>query len=111
MSRRNGNQVLQRLIRIKKQRAEQQLSQIQAEQLAIDRKMQALEQSFLQGGGGAEKFDDWVIAVQNRYPERVLRELENLRHRRKELDVEISNVERSLKTSLHASRQLRGAKA
>jgi len=106
VSRPDHNDVLQKLIRIKKQRAKQQLGDLQKAHVQIQSELQEIQQAFLQLGDAPDDFGDWKTSVQNKCPERLLSELENLRYKETAVARGIAAAEQELRISLHARKVL-----
>ena len=104
---RSDAHILRKLISVKKQRAEQQLIEIQAAIKEVERQFQEMQQMLCEGSVVApENFEALTIAIRNRFPERVIRDLETLKQQRQNLIRKKASIERELRTALHAKAEL-----
>lgn len=110
MSRSKDTQILQKLIGVKKRRAEQYLAEIGLKQQEIDREVGALQQRIRQWSNGDENFDVLKLAVKNGLSERVAQRLERLKNERSALAAEMLIAENEMKVALHAECELRETK-
>ena len=99
--------ILRKLISVKKQRAEQQLIETQGAIKEMERQFQEMQKMLCEGSVvEPENFENLTIAIRNRFPERVIRDLETLKQKRQNLIRKRASIERELRTALHAKAEL-----
>jgi hypothetical protein len=108
MSHADESSILQKLVNVKKRRAEQKLAKLHGELRRVGLEAQRLQESFAQGSGPSCNFDAFRIAIENRFPERIARGLAELEQKRQTLFADIAAAEHELKVALHATRELQG---
>lgn len=106
MSGSNERHVLVQLIRMKKQRAEQQLAEMQRTQKEVTLRIQVIQGSLRHHNIQTVDFTALSLAIRNEFTERIIRELEKLDRERSMLTDSIAIVEKELKIALHATRTL-----
>lgn len=103
--------ILQKLIRVKEQRAKQKLADMQKEQQGIKSEVHEIESLFFKMGQDFTEFHDWKMAAQNKCPERLLQVLDRLRKREQAVGLSIADAEQELRISLHAAEALSASKS
>lgn len=109
MGRPRDTQILQTLIGLKKQRAEQRMAKVRLDQQTVDLEVQSIQQDLCPCRDMSENFDALKAAAINGFSERIAQRLAILHDKRLRLAAEMATAEHEMKVALHAERELSGA--
>jgi len=98
-------QTLQKITRLKEQKAQRRLYEIQKAQEKIDLEVEMLMKALDGSVQPSEVFGAVKLAIQNRFPERTARELERLKVLKHALIQEEAALQRELKIALRAGQE------
>ncbi|MEO9969860.1 MAG: hypothetical protein ABJG15_08550 [Hyphomonadaceae bacterium] len=99
---------LQKLVGVKKRRAEQRLSEVRMARERIANEIGDIRKSLTKKSLEIAAFRDASIAAQNGLPERMFQKLQQLKYQDLALEQERKLIEVELKSALHAERELGG---